>query len=230
MQPSEPSTERLNPPANSRDQSNSMKNPPLTPEEIAEERNIEEQRIAFLDAKLAALSPQLRQQLTAQLIKTAQQAFNVFKDKVNRWKLFTTFKNPDHITIAIHSSKELRSAHNGRMMTGCANRDECFIALVDHLIFAPKEVIQRIFIHECLHLFYEPSIHESSSSIGIRNDLELDYRKDRQVEEDWVRRMEDKICGSVPHTNLWEVSVSQGKDDWKNLYKVLKKTWGARNH
>jgi hypothetical protein len=207
-----------------------MKNPPLTPDEIAEERNIEEQRIAFLDTKLAALSPQLRQQLTAQLIKTAQQAFNVFKDKVNRWKLFTTFKNPNHITIAIHSSKELRSAHNGRLMTGCANRDEFFIALVDHLIFAPKEVIQRIFIHECLHIFYEPSIHESSSSIGIRNDLELDYREDRQVEEEWVRRMEDKICGSVPHTNLWEVSVSQGKDDWKDLYKVLKKTWVAKNH
>lgn len=207
-----------------------MKKPPLTPDEIAEERNIEEQRIAFLDAKLAALSPRLRQQLTAQLIKTAQQAFNVFRDKVNRWKLFTTLKNPNRIGIAIYSSKELRSAHNGRMMIGCANRDESFIALADHLIFAPKEVVQRIFIHECLHIFYETSIHESSSSIGIRNDLELDYREDRQVEEEWVRRMEDKICGNVPHANLWEMSVSQGKDDWKDLYKVLKKTWVARNH
>lgn len=206
-----------------------MKKPPLTPDEIAEERNIEEQRIAFLDAKLAALSPQLRQQLTAQLIKTAQQAFNVFRDKVNRWKLFTTFKNPNRIEIAIYSSKELRSAHNGRMMIGFANRDESFIALADHLVFAPKEVVQRIFIHECLHIFYKTSIHESSSSIGIRNDLELDYREDRQVEEEWVRRMEDKICGNVPHTNLWEMSVSQGKDNWKDLYKVLKKTWVARN-
>lgn len=207
-----------------------MKNHPLTHDEIAEERNIEEQRIAFFDAKLAALAPQLRQQLTVQLNKTAKQAFDVFKDKVKQWKLFEPPKNPICITIGIRSSKELRCTHNGRMMTGSASRNECFIALVDHLIFAPKEAIHRIVIHECLHIYYQPSMHESSSSIGIRNDLELDYIEDKQVEEEWVRRMEDKICGNVPHLVIWEESVSLGKDNWKDLYKVLKKTWTARHH
>jgi len=205
-----------------------MKNRPSTPEEIAENREIEEQRIAFLDAKIAALTPQLRHQLTTQLDKTARQAFKVFADKVMQWKLFKAPKNPIRITIGIRSSTELRSSHNGRLMSGCANRKESFIALVDHLIFAPKEVIHRIVAHESLHIFYQPLMHESSSSIKIQTDLGVDYREDRLVEEEWVRRMEARICGDVPHPTLWEYSVSQGKDDWRKLYPIMKKVWIAK--
>ena len=199
----------------------------LTPEEIAEEREIEERRIAFLDAKLAALTPQVRHQLTAQLHKTGIQAFEVFKERVKQWKLLKAPAKPLQITLGIRSSNEFRSGHNGRVFAGCSFKKDSLILLLDQLMFAPKEVIRRVCIHECLHLFYDPSMHEASSAMQFQHDIKPDYREDRRVEEEWVRRMEDRICGEVPHLAMWETSVSVKGDEWKEAYADLKRTYGS---
>ena len=205
-----------------------MEKKPITPEEIKQFREIEEERIRFLDAEIAALSPQVKHQLTLQLNKIATQTFKEFLTKARQWKIIREPEKPLRITIGIRSSSEVRASYNGRIMMGSASRENSYIILLEHLIFAPKEVVRCIVTHELFHIFYPYSVNKTLPN-GIETNIKHDYEESVLVEETWVRQMEARFCGNIPYLAIWEESVSLGKHDWKAMYAIIKKTYIQAN-
>jgi len=194
----------------------------LTPEEIEQELQIEKRRIAFLDAKLAALTEQQREQAMNYLTRTAQQAMDLLQKRNTQWRLYQFPKAPVLIRVAVLSTKHNVLSNTGRVAPAAAWSDKMMIGILNLYAFAPKEVIQKLVIHETLHIVYNTTPHISPPK-AIRASITRDYPTDIHSEEEWVRQMEERICGATPHIELWEVAVDEGGENWKPLYKRLVK-------
>jgi hypothetical protein len=205
-----------------------MKYTPLTPNEIEEEREIANRRVAFLDAKFAALSPQRKQQLTNELTKTAAQAVKMLCEKLVQWKIQSSSDKPIRANLCILSSSEMPIL-NGRIASGAAWPGEGIVGVLNHLVFAPKEVLRSVVIHECLHLMYPHMKQVRSKQLACRMAILVDYREDRHVEEEWVRTFEARICGSNHNLEYWELAVEEFGDNWKPAYEKLKQQKSTRN-
>ena len=136
----------------------------LTPEEIEQERQIENRRIAFLDAKLAALTRQQRKQAMNYLTRTAKQAVGLLHARATRWKLFQLSGDLIRLKFTIFSTKHNVRGHTGRVASGAAWADKNMIGILDHFALAPKEVIQKVVIHECLHILHPLIRHKSNTT------------------------------------------------------------------
>ena len=198
-----------------------MSHTQLTPVEIEQEREIAKRRVAFLDAKLAALSLQQRQQLADELAKTAAGAVKMLCDKLALWKIQSSSDKPIRMDLHILSSSEMPTK-NGRTVSGAAWPEIGVVGVLNHLALAPKEVLRSVVIHECLHLMYPFMPHESTKQPKIRSGILLDYKEENRVEEEWVRRMEARICGLNHNLEYWEMAVEEFGDQWKPTYKKLK--------
>lgn len=178
----------------------------ITHEEIEEEREIAKHRVAFLDAKLAALPLQQRQQLADELAKTAAGAVKMLCDKLALWKIQLSSDKPIRMDLRILSSSEMPT-RNGRTVSAAAWPEIGVVGLLNHLALAPKEVLRTVVIHECLHLMYPFMPHEFMQQPKIRSGILLDYKEEHRAEEEWVRRMEARICGLNHNLEYWELSV-----------------------
>lgn len=200
----------------------------LTLMEIEQERRIEERRIAFLDAKLAALTEPQRKQAMTYLMRTANQAVGLFHDRITRWKLFQLPEDPILLGFTIFSAQRALRSQSGRVASGAAWRTKNLIGILDHFALAPKKVIQKVVIHECLHIIY-PLVCRESSQIPIRVGIKFDYSQQQHAEEEWVRQMEERICGRNSLVEYWELAVEEGGENWKSLYKrIIKETPTSR--
>ena len=198
----------------------------LTPEEIEQERQIENRRIAFLDAKLAALTRQQRKQAMNYLTRTAKQAVGLLHARATRWKLFQLSGDLIRLKFTIFSTKHNVRGHTGRVASGAAWADKNMIGILDHFALAPKEVIQKVVIHECLHILH-PLIRHKLSQQSIRPGIEHDYSLQQHSEEEWVRQMEERICGRIGYLEFWELAVEEGGDNWKFLYEHIIKQYSS---
>ena len=198
----------------------------LTPEEIEQERQIENRRIAFLDAKLAALTRQQRKQAMNYLTRTAKQAVGLLHARATRWKLFQLSGDLIRLKFTIFSTKHNVRGHTGRVASGAAWADKNMIGILDHFDLAPKEVIQKVVIHECLHILH-PLIRHKLSQQSIRPGIEHDYSLQQHSEEEWVRQMEERICGRIGYLEFWELAVEEGGDNWKFLYEHIIKQYSS---
>ena len=124
------------------------------------------------------------------------------------------------------SSQEARRTISGiqRVFTGFASAENGTIWLINHLAFAPKDVIKSVVVHECLHLIYPMIDQESKESMTIRNGIKMDYSTEKQEEEEWVRRMEERFCGKENLHAAWEAAVELAGDEWRDMYYKIKKT------
>lgn len=200
----------------------------LTPAEIEEEREIANRRVAFLDAKIAALSLQQKQQLANELTKTAAQAVKMLCERLAQWKIQSSSDKPIRMDFRILSPSEM-PIMNGRIAAGAAWPREGIVGVLNHLVFAPKEVLRSVVIHECLHLMYPHIQQELAQQSNIRMAILEDYPEDRHVEEEWVRKLEARICGSNHNLEYWELAVEEFGDDWKPAYEKLKKQKSSMN-
>ena len=198
----------------------------LTPEEIEQERQIENRRIAFLDAKLAALTRQQRKQAMNYLTRTAKQAVGLLHARATRWKLFQLSGDLIRLKFTIFSTKHNVRGHTGRVASGAAWADKNMIGILDHFALASKEVIQKVVIHECLHILH-PLIRHKLSQQSIRPGIEHDYSLQQHSEEEWVRQMEERICGRIGYLEFWELAVEEGGDNWKFLYEHIIKQYSS---
>ncbi|TAE87555.1 MAG: M48 family peptidase [Verrucomicrobia bacterium] len=194
---------------------------PLTPAEIEEERKINNRRVAFLDAKIAALSVQLKQQLMKNLAKTAANGVKMLSDRLVQWKIHPPSDKTEHIAVCILPSSEMPII-NGRVASGVAWPTQGAIGVINHLIFAPKEVQRSVVIHECLHLVYPHLQQKLSQQPKIRMGILEDYPEDHHVEEEWVRKLEARVCGSINKLEYWELAVEEFGDNWKPAYEKFK--------
>jgi len=94
------------------------------------------------------------------------------------------------------------------------------IGILDHFALAPKEVIQKVVIHECLHILY-PLIRHKLLRQPIRPGIKHDYPLQQHSEEEWVRQMEERICGRIGYSEFWELAVEEGGENWESLYENL---------
>jgi len=193
---------------------------PLTPQEIEEERIIAKRRVDFLDSKLAALSLQQRQQLMTKLAETAKQAVDLLCENLVTKKILASPDRPISVNLVILSSKEMPT-RNGRTVSGAAWPDKGTIGVLNHLVFAPEEVIRSLVIHECLHMLYTLTQHKPSKQLEIRGSIKDEYSEPYHVEEEWVRRMEAEICGLNHNLEYWELAVEEFGDNWKPAYDKL---------
>lgn len=196
----------------------------LTPEEIEQERRIEDRRIAFLDAKLAALTEQQRKQAMNYLTKTAKHALGLLHARATQWKLFQLSGDPIRLKFTTFSTKHNVRSHTGRVVSGAAWANRNKIGILDHFALAPKEVIQKVVIHECLHILY-PLIRHKLSQESIRPGIKHDYSLQQHSEEEWVRQMEERICGRIGYLEFWELAVEEGGENWKSLYEHIIKQY-----
>lgn len=196
----------------------------LTPEEIEQEYQIADRRIAFLEAKLVALTEQQRKQSMNYLFRTAQQALDLLQKRNSQWRLFQFQKFPFLIKFAVLSLKHNVLSNTGRVVPAAAWSDKMMIGILNHYAFAPKEVILKLVIHEALHIVYNTTEHISPPK-AIRECITREYPTDMHSEEEWVRQMEERICGATPHIELWEVAVEEGGENWKSLYEHIIKQY-----
>lgn len=205
-----------------------MTSTPLTPAEIEEERVIADRRVAFLDAKIAALSLQQKQQLTNDLAKTAAQAVKMLSERLAQWKIQSSSDKPIRMELRILSSSEMPTM-NGRTASGAAWPKAGIVGVLNHLIFAPKEVLRSVVIHECLHLVYPHLQQKLLKQPKIRMGILEDYPEANHVEEEWVRKLEARICGPNHNLDYWELAVEEFGDNWKPAYEKLRKQKSSRN-
>ena len=197
----------------------------LTPDDIEEERQIEDRRIMYLDAILASLSTQQREQGYARLFAIAKHTINMLEPKLKQLKILEGIEELPPIYMIVLPSAEMRG-NNGRVMAGVAWIDTGDIGLLDHLALAPDELISNIVIHECLHLVYH--LTKPVRQLAVRVEIEAEYPADQHDEEEWVRRVETRICGAIPYLECWESAVVVYGDLWPRAYEIMKEQ--HRNH
>ena len=199
---------------------------PLTPAEINEENEIEERRIAFLDAAFAALSEAEQEKLLTKMQITVNEALGKLCKK--RSLAGSIVELPSGLVkmgLYFMTSDEARNYHGGRnvkIASGIADTERSIILLLKHLALAPKEVIERVAIHEALHILYARAGKENQE-LPIRNSIKWEYLPEVHQEEEWVRRMEEQVCGKDDLFMAWELAVEHGGKDWRNCYYKLKK-------
>lgn len=192
----------------------------LTPEQVEDECQIEKRRIAFLDAKLASFSPPQRLELKQWLAKYAAESINFLTGVLIESGAIKAQDQTVKISLIILSSAGMRH-HFGRVIAGVAWIDTATIGLLDHLALAPEEVVRSVMIHECLHLLYPHANQNLFGPLTIRADIVNQYPTDQHCEEEWVRRMEARICGLNHSLDYWEMAVEEFGDNWKPVYEKL---------
>ena len=207
-----------------------MKQPtkPLTPDEKKEETEIEERRIALFDATLAALAETEREKLFARLDNIVTEAVGELFKKLKRWEAIPeppsgTFK----IEFYLMTSDEARNlqgfcAQRAQVPFGISNFERSIIMLLKHLAFAPKEVIRSVVVHEALHLLY-PLAGKGKEELAIRNAVKWEYPPEAHQEEEWVRRMVERVCGKDDFLLAWQLAVEMGGIHWRDMYYKIKK-------
>lgn len=200
---------------------------PLTPDEIQEEFQIEKHRIAFLDAKLAALSPEQKQQLITQLAETTRQACEMAIQKLVQWKIIERPQATINLGLVIMSSSDPEAITDyGRLCSGKAFPHDGVIGILDHLALAPKEVARNVAAHECLHILYPLRLNKDVQSQPVRMEISLEYPEDLQVEEERVRQLDSKVCGYGNSLELWETAIDTHGDNWRYAYQKLRTRLG----
>jgi hypothetical protein len=202
---------------------------PLTPQEIEEERYIEERRIAFLDRKIAMLSKRERRQGMERLRIISNRATLKVTKLINSGEILIV---PDQYQLRfdlyVCTSPELRHTPTGRLISGIAKPEQNSIGVIDHMMLAPTEVVLALIVHECLHLIYPMTIFDSAKIFTIRQTVLHEHPEEIHAEEEWVRRMTESICGRDDLLEAWEIAVEVCGNDWKRHFNRAKQLVGSR--
>ena len=196
----------------------------LTPEELQSGLEIDAERIAFLDAKLAKMNPREIRSAENRFSEAAKSAIQLLHRKLKRTNMGISPAATIKANLKLCSASEMRM-HDGTVPQGSAWPEHGHIAILNHLILAPKEVIQSLVIHESLHLLYPFASDESKQSLQIRDVVKLEYPEDQHLEEEWVRRAEEKITGKFNLGEAWELAIEGGRDNWRPIYYEIKKEY-----
>jgi len=194
----------------------------LTPEELQLELEIADERIEFLDAKLAKMKPLEIQSAVNRFSEVAKSAIQLLQRKLKRNNMGISPTTTIKANLKLSSASEMRM-QDGSVPQGSAWPEHGFIAILNHLILAPKEVIQSLVIHEALHLLYPFASDESKQSLQIRDAVKSEYPEYQHLEEEWVRRAEEKITGKYNLGEAWELAIEEGRDNWRPIYYKVKK-------
>ena len=196
----------------------------LSHEERIEESQHHEKHIEYLDAKWAMLSPLEQEKALTAISTTINVSVRKCFQKFAKLVTVQTSK-PIDINISFMSSQEARRSMCGvqRICAGFASAEDGTIWLINHLAFAPKEVIKNVVVHECLHLIYPMIDQKSKDSMTIRNGIKMNYSTEMQEEEEWVQRMEEKLCGKEDFLAAWGTAVGLAGDKWRDMYYKIKK-------
>jgi len=202
-----------------------QKLPELTPEMMEEEYEIERRRIAFLDSALASLQDSQREKLMSNLLQLAAETIQGLNQKLSKTQeILLPPTGRIQIRLQIMNAEEAKwhdGRENRRIAAATASRATNTISLLNHLALAPKEVIRRMVTHECLHLSFPFATKKESP---IRKTVRLEYPPECHQEEEWVRRMEERLCGRVNHFLAWEIAVEKSGPNWRDTYYQLKKS------
>ncbi len=194
----------------------------LTEEEKQMELLIENERLAFLDSKIASMTPHQHQQALKYLEEQVKVAMNLLKRELPKLGLINRPENPPTIKCVICPAAELKM-ENGRVPAGVAFENPNYIGILNHLIFAPYEVIQGVAIHECLHQLYQFATDQSKKNLHVRDYVKYEYPEWTQLEEEWVLRAEERITGNSNLVEAWELAIEEGGDNWLHFYYDAKK-------
>ena len=194
----------------------------LTLEERQSELEIADERIAFLDAKLAKMNSREIQSAENRFSEAGKSAIQLLHRKLKRNNMGISLPATIKANLKLCSASEMRM-HDGTVPQGSAWPESGFIAILNHLILAPKEVIQSLVIHESLHLLYPFASDESKQSLQIRDAVKSGYPEAQHLEEEWVRRAEEKITGKSNLGEAWELAIEEGRDNWRPIYYKIKK-------
>jgi hypothetical protein len=175
--------------------------------------------------KIAMLSKKERREGIERLRKIANRAaFQVTKWIKNGEIRIPSAQHLLPFTIQVCRSCDLRDGTTGRLISAVALPDKNEIGLVDHMMLAPTEVILSLTVHEYLHLVYPMTIPDSLEIATVRPDLLESYADELHAEEEWVRRMTERICGSDDLIDAWDIAVECGGNDWRRAYDQVKKS------
>ena len=194
----------------------------LTEEERHEELLIEEKRIAFLDLKISSMTPHEFKLAEKDLKDRIQAAIHLLRRKLPKLDLINRPENPPTIKCMICSAAELKR-NNGRTATGISFSNSNHIGILNHLMFAPKEVIQGVAIHECLHQLYQFATDQSKKNLHVRDCVKDEYPEWAHLEEEWVRRAEERITGNSNLIEAWELAIEEAGNNWRPYYYAAKK-------
>ena len=188
----------------------------MTAEDFPQE--LERKWLKFLPAKLERLSLREKHTLQQRMTETVEGAFKRLAKKLNQIPDLK-FKNENN-TICFKWG--YYDAQDTISVWGKACLECQTVSLPSVLIFAPKEIIRALAVHEALHIIYSALAPTGLKTFPISRAVEEDYPQQQQAEQ-WVRDMTKK-CGFVEeYLESWLVALDGGEEGWKERYYFFKK-------
>lgn len=193
--------------------------------EAKELRRHAELILTFLRSQYEAMSAAGRRILYDRAEKAAEEAMKQFNDRLHRMSELR-YRDPDGqiaIRLEYRAPKSAFGTYGGPQIEwGMANAEAKTVHLLRWIIFAPKEVIRGVVIHEAFHILYSCLDPKCIADVAV--DLSLsDYPQHQRKEEHWVREMTAKVGYGEHLVTVWEQAILANGKDWRPLYYELKK-------
>ena len=188
------------------------------------ERLNSEKILAFLQRKFDALSPFDR---AAMLEKNAETLRGAVSGLLNKCGKMPGLKLKDDVVglaVNLVYHNDAFYIYGGPCIEwASADADAQTVYLLTLSVFAPKDVLRGLVVHEVLHLLYpmlDPECLPADLPLGA---TVAQYPEEQQREEQWVRNMTRRAGYPESLLLAWELAVETQPENWRPIYYMLKK-------
>jgi len=197
----------------------------LSEDEVKMMRQDSERILELLRQQYDSMSVESRAAAYNRAEKATHEAIQEFNRKLNRMPELKR-RNPDEqiaINLEYRAPTNAFATYGGPQIEwGMANAETKTVLLLRWLIFAPKEVIRGVLIHEAFHILF--AALDPSCLPDLPNDETLeDYPEHQQREEQWVRTMTQNLGYDEHLIAVWEQTLLVGGENWRAVYPEIKK-------